>query len=47
MFSLMVRAARHGRRVVRQKNGDPFLMGRGGQEALALAGGGRAVQEWS
>jgi uroporphyrin-III C-methyltransferase/precorrin-2 dehydrogenase/sirohydrochlorin ferrochelatase len=40
IHALMIRAARRGRRVVRLKCGDPFVLGRGGEEALAMAAAG-------
>lgn len=41
---LMIRAAQRGERVVRLKCGDPFVLGRGGEEALALEAAGVAYE---
>ncbi len=40
IIELMLEKARAGRNVVRLKGGDPFLFGRGGEEATALAAAG-------
>ncbi len=41
---LLIRAAKAGKRVVRLKCGDPFVLGRGGEEALALEAAGVAYE---
>ncbi len=44
IHKLMIRAAQRGQRVVRLKAGDPFVLGRGGEEALALEAAGIAYE---
>jgi uroporphyrinogen III methyltransferase/synthase len=42
--ALLIREAKKGKRVVRLKGGDPFVFGRGGEEAEAIAAEGLDVE---
>ncbi len=44
IIELMVRLARSGKAVLRLKGGDPYIFGRGGEEAQALAAHGIAFE---
>lgn len=44
IIELLVRIAKSGRSVVRLKGGDPYIFGRGGEEAQALAAQGLAFE---
>ena len=44
IIEMMIERSRRGQRVVRLKGGDPFIFGRGGEEATALSAAGIPVQ---